>query len=499
MNNNAINNIVIVGNNISAWTVASALVTSFSTKDMSITLVGELTKSDSAISLRPKSLDFHKLLKLDERHLMKNTSASFKLATNYLNWNEEGHQCIQPLGTAGVPTDLIDFHHYVSKKRLSGSTVNPMDYSFCAIAAMNNKFAHPNNDPKSILSTIDYSLHLSKQDYLNYIKHACTEFGVKHINSNYKSAVLDSNGFIKSINLNNDQCISGQLFIDCSGAEGNLIHKALGSEYESWSDWLPINCKAEMVFNQEAQAEIAPYTSILGTESGWLEQVQLFNKISRRYFYNSELTEFNDIKSFLNKGLDNSFDIITTKVFPGQRKKHWLKNCIALGDSAGNVDFLEMSNLEMVEQGIQRLLKLFPDQTFNESLINEYNSQTLKTYNNIRDYIILHTGSVIKEKSEFWSKFKLNKPPESLTHRAQLFKNQGQLAFNQYDSFQSFEWANAFMNLNFWPNGYTRFIDAFSLDELSDRYALMKNAINENVQSMPGHRHYIQQYINSIN
>jgi len=123
---------------------------------------------------------------------------------------------------------------------------------------------------------------------------------------------------------------------------------------------------------------------------------------------------------------DDNFDntegtTITTprliKFRTGQRRKHWHKNCLALGLSSGFVEPLESTSLHLIMMGVIGFLRLFPGGQISDSTINEFNLQAKDEIEKIRDFIILHYKVIQREDSPFWQYCKSMDIPQSLAHR----------------------------------------------------------------------------------
>lgn len=493
MNNKEINSIVIVGGGITAVTVASAIAKSM--PKIQITIVGTEVVESEALSLLPQVHEFHRQLGIDEKEFMRETEATFKLATIYQDWNKPGHRYVQPLGPHGAPTEFVGFQHFATKMHQSGDNTAYSEYALSAIAAENNRFMHPENDPNSIFSTMAYSLHVDATSYKDYLVKHLLQDTVKFSNETISDVSLDEDsGFIQSITLEKGEKLEADLFVDCSGNEASLIAKVLGMDIEDWSSWLPAN--RVLTVSIKSKGEVMPYTQVVGKRNGWFRHVPLLNKINRDFVYNSEEVSLDEATEIITAGLSPTSlsEPTLRETYSGQRKQHWHKNCIAFGSAAADFESLTISSLQLVQLAVQRFINLFPDQRCQQTLVDEYNRQTKLELNNVRDYTLLHYLSVSRKESTVWTQWRDQPLPDSLESKVSLFKIHGQTAFYDQEIFHEGKQASTFIGLDMWPDKYDPFLDAFDIEELKQRFNSLRAAIRDTVIKMPGHRLYLEKY-----
>ena len=464
MNNKEINSIIIVGAGVTAVTVASAIAKSL--PQVKITLVGADNEPPETLTMLPQIHEFHRQLGIEEKALMQATQATFKLATVYQDWNKPGHRYVQPLGQHGAPTEFVGFQHFATKLQQLGDQTGYGEYALGAVAAENNRFIHPQSDPKSILSTMAYALHINAAGYKKYlIDHLLTDQVNFMADPVVDVSLDDENGFIQSVQLQNGQSLEADLFIDCSGNDASLIEKALGVGFEDWSCWLPAN--RVLSVSIKTKGEVMPYTQLVGKDKGWLRHIPLLDTVEREFVFNDKEVSLAEATEIITAGLSpkSLSEPVLREIRSGQRQQHWHKNCIAFGSAAGGFDPSEVS-------GLQTQLEL----------------------DNLRDYILLHYLSVSRNDSTVWNQWREHALPDSLNNKVSLFKVHGQTAFYEQEIFDLGSQVSTFIGLEMWPDSYDPFLDAFDMEELKQRFNYMRAAIRETVIKMPGHRQYLEKY-----
>ena len=69
-----------------------------------------------------------------------------------------------------------------------------------------------------------------------FLQKKAAEVGINFIQATVENVELHSNSDIRSLKLNNDQLLSGDIFVDCSGFASILLEKTLKVPFISFSD-----------------------------------------------------------------------------------------------------------------------------------------------------------------------------------------------------------------------------------------------------------------------
>jgi tryptophan halogenase len=488
MNAPAIEKVIIVGGGISGWTAAVAIGQAFAEQKLQLTLLDTGAAETEALATHPQSLAFLSNLGLNEIELVKKARASFRLGTLFDAWNHPRHQYLQPFGSHGGPLGQVSFQHFAIKRRLLGDSGAFEDYSLGAVAARAGKFRHPESNPQSIFSTLAYAHHIGRQDLEQLLAERAQQLGVKVVRGAVEDVALDADsGFIASVLLDSGERLAGELFIDCSGPQATLIGQALGQGLDDWSKWFAtdrvIRCSAPQAVPRE------PYTRVTGHERGWLRQVPLQNEVQAEFHFSSQDLNEDQASEALAKALQDqapgAFE--TSDVIHGLRDQPWFKNCVAFGEAAGRVEPLDVSNLALVFNAVQRFLGLFPDRSCSPLLARRFNRLTRWEFENLRDLSLLRFQAVARDDAALWSQWRNQPLPDSLRRKMSLFQSNGQIAYREQEVFFEPYQAAAFIGLEKWPDSYDPFLDAFDFEELTQRFDGMKRMIQETAAQMPSH------------
>ena len=175
----------------------------------------------------------------------------------------------------------------------------------------------------------------------------------------------------------------------------------------------------------------------------------------------------------------------------GKRKTTWYNNVIAIGLSAGFIEPLESTGLQLIQSAIMRLLSLFPHHNINAFDRNEYNKHTDFEIEKVRDFVILHYKATQREDSEFWRYVKQMQVPESLTHKMEMYQQTGRIIRDSNELFDELSWFSVMHGQGMQPSHYHPLADNMSAQELVGHMNNIQDAISHTVNAIPTHQSYI--------
>jgi tryptophan 7-halogenase len=488
--------LVIVGGSIAGWTVAAILARELKKQSIHISLI-ETSNTDSNKDAEsgPQNLRaLHEMLGMNERQLMSATQASFKLGTQYNYGSSSSVSFIHSFGKHGVQLAQTSFEQAIMRLKLEGDISAYNDYFLAAVAAKKGKFALPNTDPKSILSTLNYGLHLDSSAYKNYLKSYSQQLGVNAIKAEVLQVHLrESDSFIEALTLSENQMLFADLWIDCSGRAATLIgEKGLKVNYQDWSEYLPANRVAH--FSSSKDTAFLPLTQLTATEWGWHKRIPLQNRTAHQCIFYGEHLNDSEMTEKINPLETATSDITFKKVSPGCRTVVWKNNCIAMGTSACDITSLAISELQLVQSASVRLLDYFPNKNCLPYNVAEYNRLSLLEIERARNFHIAIYHFMYEPQSSFGKVCSKMTLPDELQHRVELFRNRGRITASEYELIADDAWVALFLGLHMWPKNYDIFADSISKQDLLELQRNIKIAIERAVTQLPSHQEFIAHY-----
>lgn len=480
--------IIIVGGGTAGWMTAAAFINRLPKNFCQITLIessqiGSVGVGESTI---PHIRQFNQNLGIDEKTFIQKTDASFKLGIRFRNWRQIGDDYIHPFGGIGPTVDGIEFQHYWARAQQLGLESDFEDFSLLAKAARQGLFSDPSILKQSQFCDYAYSYHLDATKFAHYLKNYAIERGVSHIDAKVIGVEQNDLGDIASIGLDNDTQLSADIFIDCSGFSSILLGKTLNSDFEDWSHWLPTN-KA-IVAQSELVEHSLPLTTATALPAGWQWQIPIKQRMGNGHVYCDSYMSDDEAANLFRQNIKSKLitepRLLSFKA--GVRPQSWKNNCIGIGLSAGFLEPLESTSIYLIQHSIFKFLEYFPNKQNMQAERQQFNDEISKTYQTIRDFIILHYNLNNRDDNGFWVHQRQMELPESLTFKKGLFAESGRVIPGQFGV-----WPSVCIGQGLTPQYPDARINYLSKQQLEEFLRQEKQKIAQTLKQLPPAHEYL--------
>ena len=492
-----IRKIVIVGGGTAGWMTAAPLaqrldrqceIVLIESPDIGTIGVGEATL--------PTIRACNQSLGLDEADFVRKTQATFKLGIEFKNWGRIGHRFFHGFGDFGPNIGNHLPHMHWLRLARNDKNMRPLeDWSVATVMARNLRFTPPVGDRPSAGNAFSYGFQFDAGLYAAYLRDYAMQRGVARIEALITEVELHpENGFINAVKLSDGRRIDGDLFIDCSGFRGLLIEGAMKAGYDDWSDHLP--CNSALAVPCAKVDKLTPYTTSTAKQAGWQWRIPLQHRTGNGHVYSNAFTTDEEAARVLLEGLDGRAldEPRQLRFTTGRRRKSWIKNCVAIGLSAGFVEPLESTSISLIETAVGNLIHHFPNRDCRQELANEFNRKMSIRYESVRDFIILHYKLTERSDTEFWRYCAAMPIPDALQHQIELFRETGHVAIYDPDGFNEFSFISILYGLGVVPKACNPFVEKIDLQPLRTHFARLHEAIANTVRAMPDHGDYIARH-----
>ena len=382
--------------------------------------VGTIGVGEATIPSLRKTLMF---LGINENVFMRAASATFKQAIRFDDWLH-------------LPTEnsKSSFYHTFQKPvEVNGESMAPYwilskqkhGKNYVDYACTQGQICEAGLGPfragsRQQSSSLNYAYHMDASKFATLLKNIGKEYGVVHRLGHVTNVVTDASGYIEYLEVKDQEILEADLFIDCTGFAAHLIEKKLGSPFLDQSTVLFCDRAVTLqIPYAQRNGPIRPFTTSTAKANGWIWDIGLDQRKGIGYVYSSKYTDDNEAQSVLMDYVGPAGKDLSPRTLPmrvGYRERPWVKNCIAIGLSAGFIEPLESTGIHQVEISLNRIAKIFSRRGNLELMSQQFNRGMTEWFESTFDFIKLHYCLSRRDDTEFWID---NRNPDSISDRLQ--------------------------------------------------------------------------------
>jgi tryptophan halogenase len=413
----SINSIVIVGGGSSGWMTAATLIKHFPNKKISLIESADVPIVGVGESTLGQINEWLNNLDINEDDFMKATDASLKMSIKFTDWAGESTGGFHyPFGNAWTTGTTFGINDWFIKKAKHPETPNT-DFVDCLFPAMqlvhqNKIIKNENGELPGWRYDMDVAYHFDATKFGAWLRDGyCKPRGVQHIVGTIKEDVEVSDQGVTCVELTTGEKIYADLYIDCTGWKSLLLSKALGVEFESYSDFLPNDSAwATRMPYIDKEGQLEPYTNCTAIGNGWVWNIPLWSRIGTGYVYSSKYVSdeaaLEEFKAYLKKSapaeLVDSLEYRPIKMRVGIHKELFRKNVCAIGLSAGFIEPLESNGLFTVHEFLHRLVKTLSREEVNYIDKTGFNMACRGDFRAFAEFVSLHYALSTRSDTQYW-------------------------------------------------------------------------------------------------
>jgi tryptophan 7-halogenase len=419
------------------------------------------------------------------------TAGAFSWGIALSGWSGDGSQSFHPFGSFGAPFGPIGFPHVVQRLRSNGAQLRFANFSLSALAAQAGRFLRPGRDPRSVLTTAEYGLHVDLRRLATRLRQDAQVAGVAFDRCDQITVVQDESGTIRALDTNQGRRIEGDFFVDCS-PKGLLRPAARdGSDWIDWSGWFRADRALSCCVDAPEAPE--PFSEVRTMAGGWLRRVPvpgraaITGRFSTQHMDDTALHVA--LRSLAGAGVS---DLCITHTRFGRRAQAWQANVLSLGAAAASIDPLLVSDLQLLCIGVERLLGLLPadpDEMHAERA--EFNRRFGGYADRARDLAIAHYWLNGRRGEPFWDAARAMSVPESLAGKRELYEGRGQVVLLDDEPVEHWGWISLFDEFGVRPRCYSPLADGVPPEQLAAHAAKARALMLDAVARMPAHGAYL--------
>ena len=405
--------VVIVGGGSAGWITAARMAArcrSAGADAVSVILVESATVETIGVGegTWPTMRNTLRKAGIAETDFLRGCDAAFKQGAKFVRWTDgtdsDGyyHPLNPPQGAPGINLSA----HWERLHRDSGA-------AFADCVDFQSTLCEAGLAPKAITTpeyaaVANYAYHLDAGKFAALLRtHAIGKLGVEHIVDDVVEVVQADNGDIKSVTLQRAGALAGDLFIDCTGFAALLIGKTLGVPFKDCSDTLFVdNAIALQVPYPSIDSPVASHTIATASGAGWIWDIGLPTRRGVGHVYSSRHMSHDEAEAVVRHYIGPAAAGLTArniKIRAGHRERFWVRNCVAIGLSAGFLEPLEASALMLIEHSVDFVTDRLPaNRSVMDTVAAQFNTAFAHHWERIVEFLKLHYALTKREDTAFW-------------------------------------------------------------------------------------------------
>lgn len=503
--------ILIVGGGTAGWLTAAYLAKALRLPERSqleLTVlespdIGSVGVGEGTFPTIRSTLQF---LGIDEAHFIRETSATLKQGIRFVDWAQTpkaGHhqQFFHPFEAPFYAEDLNLVPYWLLQDEAQR-------LPFAQAMTLQYRVAEAQRAPKRAgeapyAAPLNYAYHFDALKLAKLLADRARQLGVKHVRGTVTDVALDARGAIAHLDADQQGRLErhqADLYIDCTGFRAELIGGALGSPFKSCRDQLfadrALACKLP-----HDGPDMESCTIATAHEAGWLWEIGLNGARGIGCVYSSSHMSDERAADVLRRycGTDD-VTMRSIPFAPGYREKQWVKNCVAVGLSAGFLEPLESTGLVLIEAAVGMIAEMLPHSGPMEAPARRFNELMTLRFDNIINFLKLHY-CLSKRDEPFWRD---NANPATIPERLAELLEQWQLRppgrFDfvlDTETFAFFNYQYILYGMGFRTDLGTGRDDFTQGAEADKLFAKIQRFADRALVDLPSHRSLIQQ-INAV-
>ena len=385
-----INQIVIVGGGTSGWLAAKTL--SRRVPFTKVTLIDKEISEPVGVG-EATLLSFKAFLEriclFSDREInecLEYCEAVKKNGISFPDWGKDGNEVWHPFYFANMVASGIDQPLLLDPWSLQ----DDIDIS----QVMPDK-----DTPKTT-----YAEHINALRLVEYLKRDLlsddSHTKINYIQSAVKDITRDDNG-ISSLTLEDGSVIGGDIFVDCTGFKSILKDKR---DRVDLSNRLYVDTAVAGHVRYHNENEIVNYVSCPAVDHGWIWKIPLRTRMGTGLVFNRNITDPQEAKQYFIDYWDGRIDKDSLKIIdwtPYYDTNQWDKNVVSIGLSAGFLEPLESTGIELILQGITKLSDVLEARWYNNMAVNNFNNYMIDQFESSVDFVNMHYSLSTKD-TPFW-------------------------------------------------------------------------------------------------
>ncbi len=211
-------------------------------------------------------------------------------------------------------------------------------------------------------------------------------------------------GAIEALRFEDGETLAGDFFIDCTGFRRQLIGREMEGGWVSYAEELPVNRAMPFWLDHDPARDIPTCTLAWARDAGWMWQIPTQDRLGCGYVYSDRFLSSDEARTEIEGALGHPIEPrADIRMSVGRVARPWVKNCLALGLSAGFLEPLEATSIHgtVVQLLVFAEDYMKPPFTPNDDAASAYNQRIGRQIDDFRTFINTHYVTE-RDDTPFW-------------------------------------------------------------------------------------------------
>lgn len=400
-----VRHVCVVGGGTAGWMTALLLSNTAYGRRLQVTVVESPQVGTIGVGegSTPWLRGFFEGLGIEEAEWMPACNATYKTGITFDGWSTRPgfESYFHPFGSMLDNLTMTQFVQNVHA-RLAGADVHahPNRFFLAHRLAVTARAPKPQH---SFPFDVWYGYHFDAGLLGAFLQRKALERGVRHVPRHVVSVRQDGNGDISSLQLDGDEALAADFFVDCSGFASLLIGKTLATPFVPFTDNLFND--AAVALPTPLHGPIMAQTVSTALRHGWAWKIPLTGRYGNGYVYSTAHCTPDQAESELRAHLgllDSDVPARHLKMRVGRVTASWNRNCVANGLAQGFIEPLEATALLFVQRTATMLVAALEHGDLGATARQRFNDRVNAQFEATRDYIVTHYRTNSRTDTEYW-------------------------------------------------------------------------------------------------
>jgi tryptophan halogenase len=212
----------------------------------------------------------------------------------------------------------------------------------------------------------------------------------------------------------------------------------------------------------KALGPLPGFSQVSAFRQGWVGLFPLQDRTAVVAAYDSRQISDQGLIDSLSAlaNLPVSGDAVVSSLAQGIRRRTWVGNCVAVGESAFSLEPLDAVQLHIAHSCISHLMTLFPVETGAFPEAEVYDRIVRRVAINLRDFHAAHYKLNRRFDAPLWDGCRDTIPPATLERKLDVFAARGRVPLYDDETFEEPGWESLFIGHGLMPQSYDPRVDA---------------------------------------